>query len=179
MQLVASGPDSPWPAVMQTILLAISKARRNIRITNPYFIPNEALITALQIAAKSGIEVELILPGKSDSIIVQHATYSYLKTLLAAGIRIYLYQKGFVHAKTIVIDDNFSMVGTVNMDIRSFFLNFEVSSVIFDQRFATRLIEVFEEDKKETIEINYTNWQNRTLPQKFVDSVCRLLTPLL
>ncbi len=136
VQLVTSGPDSKWPAVLQTIISAINKAKKNIRITNPYFIPNDATITALQIAAQSGVEVEMILPGKSDSIIVQHATFSYLKTLLAAGIKIYLYQKGFIHAKTLVVDDDFSMVGTVNMDIRSFFLNFEISAVIFDRPFA-------------------------------------------
>ena len=120
--IVASGPDSQWPMAMQSILMAINVARRRIRISNPYFIPNEQLLSALQMAALAGKDVELLLPKRGDSFFVQHAAQSFIKPMLDAGVKIYFYEKGFIHAKTMIIDDNLAIVGTVNLDNRSFCL---------------------------------------------------------
>src|SRR6476620_12763407 len=101
---------------METILLAISQAKKTIRISTPYFIPTDQLTSALVIAAANGIKVELILPAKSDSFIVQHASFSFIKPLLQRGVNVYLFEKGFMHSKTISIDHSLAFIGTVNMD---------------------------------------------------------------
>jgi len=177
--IVASGPDSERPYNMDVLISAIHRARRHIRITNPYFIPSEPLKTALQVAAASGVRVECIFPGVSDSAIVKHASFSYLKPLLESGVRIYLYNKGFVHAKTMTIDGQFSIIGTVNMDIRSFYINFEIAAVVYDRQLAAQLEAAFEEDLRECTELDAESWADRPLWQRSADSVCRLLTPLL
>src|SRR5215217_6391938 len=118
---------------METILLALSQAKKTIRICTPYFIPSEQLTSALVIAAANGIKVELILPAKSDSFIVQHASFSFIKPLLQRGVKVYLYEKGFIHLKTISIDSSLVFIGTVNMDTTSFFLNFEITAMIYEQ----------------------------------------------
>ena len=104
--IAASGPSSEAPYIMETILLAISQAKKTIRICTPYFIPTDELTSALVIAAANGIKVELILPARSDSFIVQHASFSFIKPLLQRGVNVYLYEKGFIHSKTISIDSS-------------------------------------------------------------------------
>jgi cardiolipin synthase A/B len=177
--IAASGPSSNIPYVMETILLALSQAKKSIRICTPYFVPNEQLTSALVIAAANGIEVELILPEKSDSFIVQHASFSFIKPLLQRDVKVYLYQKGFIHAKTISVDGNLAFVGTVNMDTRSFFLNFEITSLIYDSFLCKALEESFLRDKKDSCLITLAQWRSRTIVQRGFDSVCRLVAPLL
>ena len=177
--IVASGPDSEFPMAMQTILMAINNARRSIRISNPYFIPNEQILTALQMAALSGKTVQLILPYRGDSFFVQHAAQSYIKSLLDAGVKVYFYQKGFIHAKSIAIDDNLAIVGSVNLDYRSFYLNSEIAVVVYDKTFVHKLNAAFEQDLQDSTHIDRRSWKNRSLWQKFIDGICRLLTPLL
>jgi len=177
--IVASGPDSEFPMAMQTILMAINNARRSIRISNPYFIPNEQILTALQMAALSGKTVQLILPFRGDSFFVQHAAQSYIKSLLDAGVKVYFYQKGFIHAKSIAIDDNLAIVGSVNLDYRSFYLNSEIAVVVYDKTFVHKLNAAFEQDLQDSEHIDRRYWRNRSLWQQFIDGVCRLLTPLL
>lgn len=175
----ASGPSSSAPFAMEAILLALSQAQKSIRICTPYFIPTEQLTSTLMIAAASGIEVELILPRTSDSFIVQHASFSFLKPLLKRRVRIFLYEKGFIHAKTISIDGSLAFVGTVNMDTRSFYLNFEITSVIYEPQFCENLERSFEEDKKDSVEITLEGWLSRPVLRRGFDSVCRLVAPLL
>lgn len=177
--IAASGPSSAVPYVMETILLALSQAKKSIRICTPYFVPTDQLISVLVIAASNGIEVELILPEKSDSFIVQHASFSFIKPLLQRGVKVYLYEKGFIHAKTISIDANLAFVGTVNMDIRSFFLNFEITSVIYEPHFCISLEESFERDKQNSHLVTLGYWKGRPVIQRGFDSVCRLVAPLL
>lgn len=179
VDLVASGPDSDFPMTMQTILMAINVARRSIRISNPYFIPNEQILTALQMAAQSGKNVELLLPFRGDSFFVQHAAQSYIKPMLDAGVKVYFYEKGFIHAKTMVIDDNLAIVGTVNLDNRSFYLNSEIAVVVYDKPTVKKLQESFKQDLQDAMLIDKRTWKNRSIWQKFIDAVCRLLTPLL
>nr|WP_262903177.1 cardiolipin synthase [Chitinophaga rhizophila] len=179
VDVVASGPDSEFPMAMQTILMAINNARRSIRISNPYFIPNEQILTALQMAALSGKTVQLILPYRGDSFFVQHAAQSYIKSMLDAGVKVYFYQKGFIHAKSISIDDNLAIVGSVNLDYRSFYLNSEIAVVVYDKPLVSKLNAAFEQDLQDSVHIDRRSWKNRSVWQKFIDAVCRLLTPLL
>jgi cardiolipin synthase len=177
--IVASGPDSQWPMAMQSILMAINVARRRIRISNPYFIPNEQLLSALQMAALAGKDVELLLPKRGDSFFVQHAAQSFIKPMLDAGVKIYFYEKGFIHAKTMIIDDNLAIVGTVNLDNRSFYLNFEIAIIMYDRLVVKDLQDAFEKDIEDATLITRRSWKNRSLFEKFIDALCRLLTPLL
>lgn len=173
------GPSSEAPYCLETIIIAIQKARRSIRICTPYFVPDEALLSALSIAAASGVEVSLIVPESGDSKIVQWASNSFYKPLLKRGVNIYQYKKGFMHAKTMVIDESLSMVGTVNMDLRSFYINFEVASWIEDEAFAASMNELFLEDLKDAELIDLKEWTKRKWYIRSVESVCRLLAPIL
>jgi cardiolipin synthase len=177
--IAASGPQSDAPYIMEAILLAISQAKKSIKITTPYFIPNEALTSALNIAVSSGVDVELIIPARSDSFIVQHASFSFIKPLLERGVRVYLYEKGFVHAKTICIDSHLTFVGTANMDIRSFFINFEITAMIHEAGLCRDSEASFEADKQHCRLITMKKWQKRTVFHRGLDSVCRLVSPLL
>ncbi len=177
--IAASGPDSVVPYIMETILLALSQAKRTIRICTPYFIPTEELTSALVIAAANGINVELILPSKSDSFIVQHASFSFIKPLLQRGVKVYFYEKGFIHSKTIVIDSSLAFVGTVNMDTRSFYLNFEITSLIHDRDLCQALEHSFEQDKQGSRLVTVEQWQSRSALHRGLDSVCRLMSALL
>jgi len=177
--VAASGPSSEAPYIMETIILAISQAKKTIRISTPYFIPTDELTTALLISASNGIKVELILPAKSDSFIVQHASFSFIKPLLQRGVNIYLYEKGFMLSKTISIDSSLAFVGTVNIDARSFYLNFEITSVIYEPGLCKAMENSFEKDKKSSRLVTLEQWQSRPVFHRGLDSVCRLLSALL
>jgi cardiolipin synthase len=177
--IAASGPSSEVPYIMETILLALGQAKRTIRICTPYFIPPDDLTTALAIAAANGVEVELILPAKSDSFAVQHASFSFIKPLLQRGVKVYLYEKGFIHAKTISIDSTLAFIGTVNMDTRSFYLNFEITSIIHEPGLCKEMEDSFAKDKQNGRLVTLEQWQNRPVFQRGLDSVCRLLAALL
>lgn len=172
-------PGSDAPYCMEALLLAIGEADKSIRLVTPYYIPSEELSTALRLAASSGVEVELILPKRGDSYIVQHASMSFLKPLLERGVKVYLYEKGFIHAKTTTIDGKLSFVGTVNLDTRSFYINFETAAVISDPALCERLDAQFELDKQESQFIDMETWLQRPRWKRGLDSLCRLLAPLL
>ena len=143
MQIASSGPDSDWASIMQAFFAAINKARKSIYISTPYFLPNQAILTALKVAALSGVDVRIILPFRSDSKIVYWASRSYIGEMLDAGIKVYFFCKGFNHSKILIIDDNFCSVGSANMDIRSFEDNFEVSAIMYDPKVAEELTGYF------------------------------------
>lgn len=179
VQINASGPDLDLASIMDSFFIAINSAEKHIRICTPYFIPNESILDAIITAAKSDIQVELIIPFGSDSWIVQAASLSFIQRLLEVGVHVLLYKKGFMHAKVIIIDDTFASVGTANMDYRSFDLNHEVNTYIYDTDLVNTLKIQFEEDKTESMKINLLDWKNRGLKQKLKESLCRLLAPLL
>ncbi|NNC50013.1 MAG: cardiolipin synthase [Flaviramulus sp.] len=179
IQIASSGPDSDWANIMEIILTAIITANDYVYITTPYFVPNDEIITALQIAAKSGVDVKLIIPEKSDSWIVKHASNSYLEALLIANVKVFKYKKGFVHAKTMVVDDIFSTVGTSNMDYRSFNINFEINSLIYDSENSKLLKKHFLSDLKECYEVDYEKHKKRSRFDKLNESFCRLWSPLI
>ena len=179
MQVAASGPDANEPTVLYSILQAIYLAKEEILITTPYFIPGDSILDALQIAALSGLKVKLLVPGICDSKIVNAASKSNYKDLLNAGVEIYLYQKGFVHAKTLITDCKLTMVGTANMDHRSFELNFEVNAIIYDKHFATQMRELFFKDLKDAELIDKTKWLARPGYRQFPEKLARLFSPVL
>jgi cardiolipin synthase len=179
VQIAASGPDSVQPMILFSILQMIFLAKKEILITTPYFIPSESIIQALRVAALSGLKVVLLVPGKSDSKVVNAASRAYYEELLEAGVEIYLYQKGFVHAKTMVCDGSIGIVGTANMDNRSFELNFEVNVIIYDAITAARLRDVFFEDINEAEKIDAEKWIRRSFFKKLPEKFARLFSPSL
>ncbi len=179
IQIAASGPDSDWSSIMQAFFAGINQARETIRITTPYFVPNESIRTSIKTATMGGINVELMVPYDSDSKIVRMAMRSFFKGLLKAGVKIYQYKKGFVHAKTITIDESMCSVGTANMDMRSFDLNFEVNAFCYDTGITKDLINRFEEDKKDCEILTLNEVRKWNLLQRFGYSTARLFAPLL
>ncbi|WP_158559289.1 cardiolipin synthase [Deminuibacter soli] len=179
VQVIQSGPDSDRASIMLSYFSAIVNAKKYVYITTPYFIPNESLRNALREAALSKVEVRLLVPGVSDSRFVNLAAHSYYEELLEAGVRIYLYQKGFVHAKTLVSDNTLSMVGSANMDIRSFDLNFELNAVVYDSLIHDQLKAVFLKDLEDSVEITLAEWSQRSRVKKFCESICRLFSSVL
>lgn len=178
-QIIAGGPIYPMSNIMLTYAKIFSLAQKKLFITNPYFIPNETILDTLKLAAKSGIDVRIILPQKSDSAIVGAASKFYFNELLYAGVKIYLYKKGFIHAKTVVADNMLSVVGTANMDIRSFDLNFEIMSVVYGQQFATRLEEAFMNDLEVSDEVHYDEWMKQSKLKLLTYAVARLISSFL
>jgi len=179
VQIAASGPDSDVPTILFSLLQAISLATTEILITTPYFIPGESLIDALMVAALGGVKVKLLVPGISDSKLVDAAARSYYGDMLRAGVEVYLYQKGFVHAKSVVTDRKVAIVGTANMDYRSFDLNFEVSAVVYDNQVAGELADIFYQDIQFAEKIDPVQWSLRPAWKKMPEKIARLVSPLL
>src|SRR5699024_564922 len=146
VQIVSSGPDSDWEQIKYGYIKMILAAKEYVYIQTPYFIPDESLMDALRIAALSGVKIKIMIPNKPDHVFVYWATLSYVGELLNEGAEIYLYQNGFLHAKTIVVDGKVSSVGTANIDVRSFRLNFEVNAFLYDVKMAEKLVAAFKED---------------------------------
>nr|WP_205504310.1 cardiolipin synthase [Rufibacter sp. SYSU D00308] len=179
VQMAASGPDSPMPTILFSLLQAIYLAQKEVLITTPYFIPGEGILQALTVAALGGVKVKLLVPGISDSALVNAAAWSYYDDMLHAGVEIYLYQKGFIHSKTVVIDGTISMVGTANMDNRSFELNFEVNAVVYDEAISQQLRDTFYQDLAHAQKIDPEAWRKRPHLKQFFEKLARLLSPLL
>ena len=179
IQIAASGPDSINPTILYSLLYAVYQAQQEILITTPYFIPDQSLMDALMVAALAGVSVQLLVPEKSDSRLVQLAACSYYADLLSAGVKIFFYQDGFVHAKTMVVDKKIAVIGTANMDLRSFDLNFEVNAFVYDDELAASLAHVFNADIKDAILLDKDAWTNRSVSRKFLEKIARLVSPLL
>ena len=178
-QIVAGGPIYPISNIMLAYFKIFTSAKEKLYITNPYFIPNDSILDALKQAAISGVDVRLMMPEKSDSAVVGAAAKFYFEELLKVGVKIFLYKKGFVHAKTVVADNNLSVVGTANMDIRSFDLNFEIMSVIYGKNFAHQLEQAFLDDLKECTELSYTQWTKQGVFRKLSYAIANLVSSFL
>ena len=179
IQIVASGPDARSRQIRDNYIRLFSKARDHIYIQTPYFVPDDAVLTTLQVAARSGVDVRLMIPCKPDHPFVYWASYSYVGDLLSAGARCYTYENGFLHSKGVMTDGKVSSYGTANMDIRSFELNFEVNAVIYDEETTQRLEELFLEDLKRCKEITRELYEERGLFIRIKEQGSRLLSPLL
>ncbi|MDX1333373.1 MAG: cardiolipin synthase [Robiginitalea sp.] len=178
-QILAGGPIYSQPNIMLGYTRLFTLAREKLYITNPYFIPNETILDALKQAALSGVDVRLLLPKESDSALVGAAASFYFKALLRCGVKIYLYDKGFVHAKTAVADGRVSVVGTANMDIRSFDLNFEIMSVIYGDKFGAEMERLFLEDLEDSEHITLDKWNEQSSLKFLTYAIARLVSSLL
>lgn len=179
MQLVASGPDTEYQEIKNAYIKMIYGARSSVCLQTPYFVPDDSLLSALKVAALSGVEVSIMLPSKPDHFFVYWATQSYLGELLASGIKVYLYEKGFLHAKTLVVDSKVASVGTANLDIRSFKLNFEMNAFIYDSATAVKLMDIFRRDINDSRLLTTEAYDGRPLFNRFRESISRLLSPIL
>jgi len=179
VQIVSSGPDSDWEAIMQGIASAIMSATRYIYIQSPYFMPNEVIASCIQMASLSGVEVRLMIPFRSDSRLSDASTFSFLGEALEAGVRVFHYKKGFLHSKAIVIDDSISIVGSCNLDERSFVHNFEANAFIYETKTALKLKDLFVNDMANCVEFTLEAWVNRKRRQKLKESFARLFSPLM
>jgi cardiolipin synthase len=178
VQVASSGPDTDWATILQVYFAAIATAKRSIYLTSPYFSPDESLLTALKTAALSGIDIRIIFPKTSDSIIANWNTRSYISELLEAGVRIYLFNEGFIHSKYLLVDGVFASVGSPNVDIRSFDLDFEVTALIYDRNFASELNTLFFEDLKGCREVVKSDWEKRNRKERYKESLARIFGPL-
>lgn len=179
VQVIDSGPDQTWPAMELYHAQAIALAQDRLYITNPYFIPSQTIESALTQAALRGVDVRLLLPRKSDSRLVTFASRSYYATLLQAGVRIYEYERGFMHAKTMVIDEWVATIGSANMDMRSFNLNFELNAFLFDATICDTLARQFGVDLNLASEITIESERRAGVLLRLVRAIARLLSPLL
>lgn len=178
IQTAASGPDTK-PSIMLSTTSAVLSAKKRIYIVTPYFIPVETVLNAIKQAALSGVDVRLMVPKSGDSVVVNAAAYSYYEELLENNVRVFFYKKGFIHAKTMLIDDIFSSVGTANMDVRSQELNFEVNALVFDEKINGKLQDLFHEDMNDCEEILLDSWKKRPKYKVFFEHLARLLSPLI
>ncbi len=179
MQIVSSGPDSKHPSVRDGYLKMIYEAKKSVYIQTPYFIPDESVLTALKLAALSGVDVKIMIPNKPDHVCVYWATYAHVGEVLDSGVKCYTYEKGFLHAKTIVIDEMICSVGTANFDVRSFNLNFEVNSFIYNTSVSKELAIIFHNDLADCKELTKDIYNKRGLLIKFKESISRLVSPIL
>lgn len=179
VQVVTSDPVSPWREVMQGLIMALGQARHYFYMQTPYFLPTESLLIAMQSAALSGVDVRLMLPYKADNHLTHWASCSYLKDVLTAGVKVYFYRSGFLHSKLMVSDDMLYTVGSTNLDFRSFEHNFEVNAFVYDAETAPAMRDIFLRDQQVSEQVQLKNWQQRPWGRKAVESVVRLMAPLL
>ncbi len=178
VQIISDGPDTPNQSILFTYLQAILQAREEIFLTTPYFIPGQQMMEVIKMAALKGVVVKLIVPKISDSFIVNKASRSNYESLLEAGVEIWLYNKGFIHAKTMVCDGELSVVGTANLDHRSFDLNFEVNAIIYGETTGQKLRNEFMTDLLHSEKLILKEWANRPFWRKLTERLVRLVSPL-
>ncbi len=179
MQLVTGGPTTQWMNMTLIFQQAISEAKKCVYILTPYFIPTEGLVQTLQVAALSKVDVRLIVPRRSDSDMLRWATCSYVQECLRAGIKVYFYEKGMLHSKAVIIDDDFCTVGSTNFDFRSFEHNFEANMLIYSTEFNARMKALFMRELHDSRRITSAEWNRRPFLEKALESVMRLLSPIL
>lgn len=179
LQIVSSGPDNETQAIKKGFIKMISMAKKSVYIQTPYFIPDDALMETIKIAILSGIDVKIMIPNKPDHPFIYRATLSYAEELIQSGAEVYIYDKGFLHSKVIVIDGEILSVGTANFDIRSFKLNFEVNAFIYDRLLAIKQVKLFERDKQDSYLLTKEITQNYTLWERFKQQFSRLFSPIL
>ncbi|WP_373699979.1 cardiolipin synthase [Neisseria dentiae] len=178
-QVIPSAPDQGERVIYETIISAIYSATRKIVITTPYFVPDDPLLMALTTAAKRGVDVTLILPAKVDSLMVRYASRAYYPMLLKAGVKIALFEGGLLHAKTMTIDEGYTLFGTVNMDMRSFFLNLEISLAVYDKTITGQVIDLQQQYLNSSRYVSIKKWQQRARWWGLVENTVRLMSPLL
>lgn len=178
-QVVSSGPDSDFASIFHLYFSMINEANKYVFITNPYIIPGDALMQALCVSALGGVDVRLLLPAKSDSFLVKWSVRSYFEELLEAGVKIFLFQDGFLHSKVIVCDDELATVGTANLDIRSFEQNYEVNVLVYEKEFAEKLRDDFLKDCEKSIQLDYKEYLKRPKTDRLKEGMAKIFSPVL
>lgn len=179
VQLISGGPDNEWSVIKNIYFSMITSARKSVWIATPYFIPDEDIFSAIKIAALSGIDVRILVPQRPDKRIVFHASRSYFPELFEAGVKVFEYKKGFMHSKIVIVDHELASIGTSNMDMRSFHLNFEVNAFLYRTRSTQKLVDEFLQDIQDSIEIDASIFNKRHFGLRVLESTSRLLSPLL
>jgi len=179
VQIISSGPDSKWEQIKNAYIKMILSAKKYVYIQSPYFVPDQSMLDAIKIATLSGVDIKIMIPNKPDQPFVFWAAHSYIGELLQAGAKVYTYENGFLHAKTVVVDDMIASVGTANFDVRSFRLNFEVNAVIYHEEFARSLRRFFEQDIEVSKEKTIESYKKRAFIVRIKESLSRLLSPIL
>ena len=179
IQVAPTGPDAAEHSMLNLLLQAIYVAADSVDIVTPYFVPGEALATALKIAAQRGVKVRIILPAKVDSFLVRYASRSYFVDLLDAGAEIFQYPQGLLHSKCIVIDSGLAFFGTVNLDTRSLWLNFELTTIFYDIATAQQLQAIVDSYRQQATPIHLHEWHQRKIPTRFFENTIRLFSPLI
>lgn len=179
VQIIPSGPDNSSRTLKQIFFSMITSAEKSVWIATPYFIPDEDVLTALRVAALSGLDVRLLFPAKPDKRLPFLASHSYFPALLEAGVKIYEYEKGFLHSKLLIVDGEVATVGTANFDMRSFHLNFEVSALLIQTDSVRKIVEDFERDLLSTTLIDTKTFMKKKVYIRLLESAARLMSPLL
>ncbi|MCR4718622.1 MAG: cardiolipin synthase [Firmicutes bacterium] len=178
MQIVASGPDSKNEEIKSGMIKMINGAKKYVYIQTPYFVPDQAFLTALEIAKKSGVDVRIMIPGIPDKKYVYHTTMSYIGEALDFGIKVYLYP-GFIHAKTVTADDKILTIGSANTDIRSFELLFEINAFMYDEKTAKLSREIFEKDMASCTVLSCEQYKKRGVLKMMQEGFFRLFSPIM
>lgn len=179
LQVIPSAPDQRYYLIYDTLVCALHGAEQSITITTPYFVPDETILTALTCAARRGVAVTLIVPEKNDSWLVCNASKAYYQSLLNAGANIMVFKGGLLHSKTVVIDGAYALFGTVNMDMRSFYLNMEVSLAVYDPPTIEAIAQLQAGYLQHASPVTLSHWQQRPMIQRFMENCVRLISPLL
>jgi cardiolipin synthase A/B len=179
VQTLPSGPSYPTENYQRMVVAALHDARQHVIITTPYFIPDEAFIQAIEVAVLSDVKVELIVPHRSNQILVDTASHAYYEGLLDIGVKIYLYNEGLLHAKTMSIDNSFAFIGSSNFDIRSFALNFEINLVFYGSEVSEKLRAAQNRYISNSVQLTREVWKQRPKIHKFLQNIAQLLSPLL
>jgi cardiolipin synthase A/B len=179
VQMIAGGPDNEWSVIKNIFFSMISSADKSVWIASPYFIPDEDIFSAIKVAALSGLDVRLLVPQRPDKKIVFFASRSYFPELLEAGVKIYEYEKGFMHSKIVIVDGQLASIGTSNMDMRSFHLNFEVNAFLYKTASTAKLVKEYKNDLLSSNEIVMDDFKNRHIWYRILESTSRLLSPML
>jgi cardiolipin synthase len=178
-QVVTSGPTTPYPEIQQGYVRIILGAKRYLYLETPYFLPNESVLFALKTAALGGVDVRVICPRRSDARFVEWASRSYLREIQEAGVKVYLYEAGFLHSKMLVCDDSITTCGSTNLDFRSFENNFEANIFFFDEGLALRMKNIFLRDQEQAVTLEDAKERmNNGFFVRLWESVTRMLSPL-
>lgn len=178
-QVVTSGPTSQWTNIALMFHKAICSARQRIYIQTPYFLPTDALLKDLITASLSKVDVRILLPRHSDSRLLDFASSSFIKECLRAGIKFYFYEAGMLHSKMIIVDDEFVTIGSTNFDFRSFEHNFEGNLFFYSKELTANMLQVYRDDLTQSTRVQPAQWQKRPFTRKAIESIVRLLSPIL
>jgi cardiolipin synthase len=179
VQVIPSGPGQTDDGLLQMLLAVVNSAQEELVLTTPYFVPDDSLLRALRGAAGRGVRVDMILPEKVDSLLTRYASRSYYDELMDMGVRIHLYRKGLLHTKSMTADRRISMFGTVNLDMRSLWLNYEVALFVYGAEFAEELRALQQSYIDDCQRLAPEDWSKRSRVQRFLENLLRLISPVL